>query len=263
MTLKDQLHPSLVALDGGINFRDMGGNRAADGRLIKPGYLFRSGALDQLTDADCHRLNTLAIVNILDYRDPDEVQQKPDVVWAGANYIHVPANPLSDKVNGNLEKLTSNDNNLRAFNGREFMLELYRLLPFNNPAYRRLASLLEAPAEGGLVQHCAVGKDRTGVGSALILFALGADKNTVMEDYLLTEMTLAPFRQKMLTQLSQKLDEHALEQFGYVMSAREEFLSTALSVIEERYGSTDNWLEQEFSLTSQRREALYARYLAE
>lgn len=183
----------------------------------------------------------------------------PDILWSGADYHHVPANPLSSEVNANLEKLTNET--LAAFDARAFMLELYRRLPFGNAAYQRLAQLLSNPGGGAIVQHCAVGKDRTGVGSALVLFALGADEATVLEDYLLTETTLATFREQMLDQLSIKLNAAALEQFAYVLSAREEFLITALGCIRQQYGSTDRWLEAEYGLGAAQREALQAFYL--
>ncbi len=47
MTVSTRLHPSQLPLDGGINFRDLGGNSAQDGRRIKPGLLFRAGSLDR------------------------------------------------------------------------------------------------------------------------------------------------------------------------------------------------------------------------
>ena len=53
MTAQILLHPSLAPLDGGINFRDFGGNGVADGRRIKRGLLFRSGSLERLTENDC------------------------------------------------------------------------------------------------------------------------------------------------------------------------------------------------------------------
>ncbi|CAI1744831.1 Uncharacterised protein [Serratia quinivorans] len=53
MTAQILLHPSLAPLDGGINFRDLGGNSVADGRRIKRGLLFRSGSLERLTEDDC------------------------------------------------------------------------------------------------------------------------------------------------------------------------------------------------------------------
>ncbi|MBW7984457.1 tyrosine-protein phosphatase [Enterobacillus tribolii] len=259
MTATIILHPSIAPLEGGINFRDLGGYVAADGRRIKRGKLFRSGSLDRLTESDCHFLQGVPVQHILDYRDADEVAGKPDIVWHGARYLNLPANPLSEEVNANLEKLSNET--LANFDAQGFMLELYRRLPFSNQAYQLLSTLLQSPGDGALVQHCAVGKDRTGVGSALILFALGADEATVMEDYLLTETTLAPFRSELLDHLSQQLNEQALGQFAYVLSAREEFLVTAMKEITQRYSSVDNWLEQEYGLDAGVRAQLQQRYL--
>ncbi|MNZ82691.1 Tyrosine-protein phosphatase precursor [compost metagenome] len=249
----------MAPLDGGINFRDLGGNSVADGRRIKRGLLFRSGSLERLTEDDCTFLAGVPVRSVLDYRDADEVLAKPDVLWNGADYHHFPANPLSNEVNANLEKLTSET--LAGFDAQAFMLELYRRLPFGNAAYKQLAQLLSNVDNGAIVQHCAVGKDRTGVGSALVLFALGADEATVVEDYLLTETTLATFREQMLDQLSIRLNASALGQFAYVLSAREEFLMTALNCIRDQYGSTDRWLEAEYGLGQNQREALQAFYL--
>ncbi|EOW1911223.1 TPA: tyrosine-protein phosphatase [Yersinia enterocolitica] len=264
MTTSALSHPSLLPLDGGINFRDLGGNVVADGRRIKRGLLFRSGSLDRLSTKDCAVLSSGSVAQILDYRDADEVQAKPDIVWQGASYHNIPANPLSSEVNANLEKLTNET--LATFDARAFMLELYRRLPFNNQAYKQLVSLLQNSASpehavAGVVQHCAVGKDRTGVGSALVLFALGADESTVLEDYLLTETTLAPFREHMLAELALKLNSQALGQFAFVLSAREEFIQTALRCIQERYGSREQWLQQEFGLGSIEREKLQSYFL--
>lgn len=259
MTAQTLLHPSLMPLDGGINFRDFGGNGVADGRRIKHGLLFRSGSLERLTDKDCEFLADVPVRSVLDYRDADEVQAKPDILWSGADYHHVPANPLSNEVNANLEKLTSET--LAGFDARAFMLELYRRLPFGNAAYKQLAQLLSNSGHGAIVQHCAVGKDRTGIGSALVLFALGADEATVAEDYLLTETALAGFREQMLDHLSIRLNAKALEQFAYVLSVREEFLMTALSCIRAQHGSTDRWLEAEYGLGAAQRETLQAAYL--
>lgn len=259
MTAQILLHPSLAPLDGGINFRDLGGNSVVGGRRIKRGLLFRSGSLNCLTENDCAFLAGVPVRSVLDYRDADEVQGKPDILWRGADYHHVPANPLSSEVNANLEKLTSQT--LAGFDAQAFMQELYRRLPFGNPAYKRLTQLLIAPDSGAIVQHCAVGKDRTGVGAALVLFALGADETTVVEDYLLTETTLATFREDMLDQLSIRLNASALGQFTYVLSVREEFLMTALNGIRAQYGSTDRWLEAEYGLGPGQRETLQAFYL--
>lgn len=253
------LHPSVVPLQGGVNFRDQGGYRVNSGRRIKYGMLFRSGTLDELTAKDCQYLASCFVGNILDYRDADEVQHKPDTVWQDANYYNIPANPISTDVNANLDKLTMET--IGSFNPANFMSELYDRLPFNNAAYRRLVELLQQPNEKGIVQHCAVGKDRTGIGSALVLFILGADPDTVMEDYLITETTLAPYKEKMLDHFASKLDKTGLERFNYVLSAKPEFLARSFSAIKERYSNVDRWLEHEFGLTAQKREQIQNKYL--
>lgn len=249
----------VLPLDGGINFRDLGGYPAVGGRRVRRGMLFRAGALNLLSQKDAEWLAAVPVSHILDYRDTDEIEAKPDTLWSGVHYHPLPANPLSHEVNANLERLTSET--LTTFDADAFMHTLYRLLPFNNQAYQQLVMLLLQRPAGGLVQHCAVGKDRTGVGVALTLLALGVDEKTVMEDYLLTNITLAPFREQMLAQYATSLNDLALAKLVRVLSARKDFLQTALTAIREQYGSVTGWLEHEYGLGSVQREQLQAYYL--
>jgi len=171
-------HPAFLSLQGGINFRDLGGQRTADGRRVRTGKLFRSGSLHMMTADDLTHLDAIPLSRVIDYRDPGEVNRSPDKLNEAAHYLNAPANPHVRDVNAKVTEL--NAATLNALNGEEFMLALYRQLPFNNAAYRQLAGWLMEPFDGALLQHCAVGKDRTGVGCALTLFALGCDRHTVM-----------------------------------------------------------------------------------
>ncbi|MFP1750030.1 tyrosine-protein phosphatase [Lonsdalea quercina] len=259
MTLAKTLHPSVLPLKGGINFRDLGGLAAADGRRVRPGKLLRAGALDELSDQDRTYLAGMPVAHVVDYRDISEAALRPDRLWAGVSYHGVPANPPSHEVTANLESL--GPEKLAELDARAFMLTVYERLPFDNHAYHCLVQLMQAPDQGALVQHCAVGKDRTGVGVALVLFALGADEQTVMDDYLLTETTLEPFRQRLIEELTPVLGEAAMRPFAFILSAREEFLQTALRTIRERHGSIDNWLMRDYGLDASARERLRERYL--
>ncbi|OKP02657.1 tyrosine-protein phosphatase [Xenorhabdus eapokensis] len=259
MTITFLSHPSLLPLHGGINFRDLGNKTLNNGAKIKPGLLFRSGSLDRLTENDQAFLVDQNLLQIIDYRDNSEIMDKPDRIWHGAHYYHAPANPLSKEVDANLDKLDKEI--LEQFDAKTFMSRLYKLLPINNPAYKRLATLLQQPEKGGIVQHCAVGKDRTGVGSALVLFALGADLDTVIEDYLLTNITLAPYRDYLLSEHAKMMSESVVEKFAYVYSVREEFLLTALDSINQHYGSIDIWLEKDIGLNIAAREKLQTYFL--
>lgn len=248
-----------LILDGGINFRDLGGLLAAEGQRVKPGYLFRAGDLHHLSARDCEILRELPLRVILDYRDEEECRIKPDKLWSGVEYHSVPANPAGQLVNGNLEKLTTEV--LAEIDARVWMSDFYRRLPFANPAYRQLVSQILSKPEGAIVQHCAFGKDRTGVGSALVLFALGADEETVMADYLRTGQALASYREQMLAQYAEVLDKRALQQFGYLLEANPDFLQAAIDAIAERYGSTAAWLAQDYQLDSGRCAELRSHYL--
>ena len=68
MTSSLSRHPAFLSLQGGINFRDLGGQLAADGRRVRSGKLLRSGALNRLTAEDLNHLDTLPLSRVLDYR---------------------------------------------------------------------------------------------------------------------------------------------------------------------------------------------------
>ncbi|ENN9207775.1 tyrosine-protein phosphatase [Klebsiella pneumoniae] len=252
MTSSLSRHPAFLSLQGGINFRDLGGQLAADGRRVRSGKLLRSGALNRLTAEDLNHLDTLPLSRVLDYRDPGEVARTPDKLSPLTHYLNAPANPPVSEVNAKVTEL--NAATLNALNGEQFMLQLYRQLPFNNPAYRQLAAWLTTPFEGALLQHCAVGKDRTGV---------GCDSETVMEEYLLTHGMLTQVEAWMLELLGNDLTAQGRQSLADILTVKESYLAAALSAIHQRYGTVDAWLAAEYQLTAPVRAALQARLLEE
>src|SRR5665647_178185 len=66
-------------LDGIHNFRPLGPYRLTGERRIRAGMVYRSGALDRMTDADRTWLTEVArISTILDLRHPDEIDPVAD-----------------------------------------------------------------------------------------------------------------------------------------------------------------------------------------
>lgn len=248
-----------MKLQGGINFRDMGGYLGAGGRRVKKNRLYRSGSLSRLTPEDCAQLEQLSVLHIHDYRDLQESRQDQDVVWRGAEYECVPANPSSHAVTKPDHDFYAEEA-LRAI-PPNFMETLYQKLPFQNQSYRRLFERLTLLTRGGFVQHCAVGKDRTGVGSALLLTALGVNEQTVLEDYLRTEQTLQPFREQLLNKVEGQLSSKSLETLHYLMSAQENFLAAAFAEIHKRYGSMERYFAVEYMLTPERLAAFQKNFL--
>ncbi|MDG0815990.1 tyrosine-protein phosphatase [Bdellovibrio svalbardensis] len=241
-----------MKLQGGINFRDMGGYQTKEGRKVKPKFFFRSGSLSKLTQEDLAQLQALSISHVLDYRDTHESQKDQDLLWHGVNYECCPANPPSHAMTAAMgdwftkERLES----LPA----DYMESLYQALPFGNSAYRRMFQKMDSLDRGGLLQHCAVGKDRTGVGSALLLSSLGVKKETVLEDYLKTEAGLLPFKMQIIERVEKFLSPKAMTRFEYMMSANENFLNAAFDEINKRYGNLEKFLETEYAITPEVRE---------
>jgi protein-tyrosine phosphatase len=68
--------------------------------------------------------------------------------------------------------------------GEEWLFETYRgILEEAGPVLGQLFSQLAAPDGVPAVFHCAGGKDRTGMAAALLLSWLGVDRQTVLDDY--------------------------------------------------------------------------------
>lgn len=233
----------VIPFAGTLNFRDMGGYPAADGRKVKYGILFRADELTGLSAEDIAFLESLNIRTVFDYRGNDEAELKPDPVLNGAINVRIPAIPdLEYRSHHDMAEM------MKQFTA-DTLDNMYGALPINNPSYKKLMELLADPERLGLIQHCAAGKDRTGVGSALILTLLGVPKELVMQDYLITNVTMAGFKEEMIAGLAGKVTAEELEVMSGLMDTREEFLESAFRAIEQTYGGMEAYFEQEFGLT--------------
>jgi protein-tyrosine phosphatase len=70
-------HSRVLPLQGGRNFRDLGGYPAAGGRHTVWGKLFRSGSMHGLTPADYTTLEARGIRVVCDFRDVKERGAEP------------------------------------------------------------------------------------------------------------------------------------------------------------------------------------------
>lgn len=244
-------------LKGGVNFRCLGGYLSDCGRKVKPRILYRSGTLSRLTEDDLELLQSTEISFILDYRDEQESAKDQDQVWQGVRYELWPANPKDESSSAAVADFFSNEH-LEAL-PEDFMEVLYRKLPFDNKAYQRLFD--EMRKGEGIVQHCAVGKDRTGVGSALLLLSLGVSEDQVISDYLITEKTLAPYRELVFKELGSSWSPRAQEVFRTMMSANADWLEASFQEIKKKYQNWDSYFVSEYSLDLAQRDSLKNTYL--
>lgn len=181
-------HSRLLPLQGGQNFRDLGGYRTRDGRIVRWGLLYRSGAMNGLTEADFVYLDRLGIRTVCDFRSTDERKAAP-VRWPGGRAPKVFADDYKLDMGGLDFRAAAKWN---AGQARKAMTSLYpRLLEQFNGQYRRMFEQLLA-GNVPLAFNCSAGKDRTGVAAALILTALDVPRETVIQDYLLSNRYFDP-----------------------------------------------------------------------
>ncbi|XID92405.1 tyrosine-protein phosphatase [Paenibacillaceae bacterium WGS1546] len=257
--MTQQLMPDcLLPLQGAVNFRDMGGLRTNDGRTVKRGLLFRAAELTGLTPEDHRLLQPIGLKLVFDYRNRGEAALRPDPAVGNAALVRVPANlEAEDKPHVTMEQLFAGGMH-KAFSD-DMLLSMYAELPIGNASYKRLMELLKEPENNlPLVQHCAGGRDRTGVGSFLILTTLGVPYETIMEDYLLSNVTLADYHREMYDMAANYLSQDELQTFRQAMALQPRYLDASLNSILRAYETFERYLEAEFGIDGAARERIQA-----
>jgi protein-tyrosine phosphatase len=177
----------LIALEGAVNFRDLGGYTTPDGQRTRWRVLFRADGLGELTGADLAIMRELGIRTVVDLRSGDEVEQ---------SRFDVDAHPVAFHHFPFIKALPSVEDFERApgFLGAQYT----EMLDDATPQIVGALTALAAPDARPAVFHCTAGKDRTGLLSALVLSLLGVPEETVVADYALSGEAMARLRAKLM-----------------------------------------------------------------
>jgi hypothetical protein len=164
-----------LAWDGCWNVRDLGGLTTADGRAIRRGAVVRGDSAHRLTVAGWSALVAHGVRTIVDLRDPSE--RTVDIAPRSADLTTVEL-PLEDRTDAAFwerwRHLSGTPLHYRAF------LERWP---------ERFAAVVAAIAEagpGGVLIHCAAGRDRTGLVTLVLLALLGVAPEEIAADYALS-----------------------------------------------------------------------------
>jgi len=216
--------------EGCVNFRDLGGYRTADGRMVAWRRLFRADGLNKLTPADRSQLTDLGLTTVIDLRTLDEAEQRGSfpVDEVPVHYVGL---PLTDVLPAT-EDLP--DWKEAAYVATRYGAMVSEGGPVLTEAIHVLASAESLPA----VMHCSAGKDRTGVLSALVLAFLGVPDQTIVEDYALSAAAM----ERLLERLKAEYPEaqEAVERYApAILHVVPETMEQFLAELRLEYGTYD------------------------
>ncbi len=223
---------------------------------MKWGKIYRSAEISKLTDQDLKVISSLNIKIVCDLRGHNEAQNAPDRLPPGIESILLPAG--SENVTGKqgdyLKYMTSAekaDSLIKSFYTKtDHLKEKYK------PMFDKLLSLGNDQA---LMFHCTAGKDRTGIGAAIILFALGVKETDIFNDYESTNYFRKTYNDRYINALVDKgISEKAAHN---LMDAKPEYLRAFIDAINVKFGSINNFLEKEIGLSKEKISLLKAKYL--
>jgi len=233
-----------LPLEGGSNFRDIGGYATASGRHVRWGMIYRSGGTPMLTPADLTRIQALGLAQMVDLRSSEERVIAPSriegIPYTAVGYSMV---PLISNVN------KSSEATYRAFPTM--------LAPQIKQIFAKLLSR-QAP----LAYNCSAGQDRTGFTTAIVLTALGVPNDTIETDYHLSTLYRRPENE--MPKLSPAMQETSpvAAYFGRALgdpvvrkpqplytADGTSYLTFALDEVKKNWGSVEGYLAAEAGVT--------------
>lgn len=201
---------------------------------MRMGALFRSDRLSTLTIDDLDELGSRGIRTVVDFRAGPEIERDRSRLWPGVT-AHISL-PVGDTVDGDISMVD------QIFEGRlrsvseDDMAGLYlQMVSTYGERFAQLVSIAADVDHLPMLFHCTAGKDRSGIASALLLEALGVDREAVLDDYCLSNELRSHQRIVELTPEFAKIGID-IDDVRAILSAPRQVMASVLSELDSRYG---------------------------
>ena len=239
-------------LEGTVNSRDTGGMPLRGGGATPTGVLYRSDALSGLTADGLEQLAATDIDVIVDFRTAFEQQMAPNRLPASRSFRTVTLPLLEGALTGLAQQAMqagrqAGDADAAASAVAEALHDLPTLgqlyigmLQHGATAFAEVARTIAVPTtpQQGVLVHCTAGKDRTGVAIAVILDAVGAEREAIVADYAVSELNLSgPWAERMLGVIEKMGVPLTPALTSLVVGSPASAIEEALGWLDERGGS--------------------------
>ena len=223
-----------IPLQGCFNFRDLGGYPTRDGAHVRWRRMFRADGLQALTESDvAHLRDELRLQAIIDLRSTAEVNNdgRGRLSETDIGFHHVPF------FDGGHPQQQAPPPDMTLDQMYIGMIERA-----SDPIARAIRVLSETEVEASAVYHCAAGKDRTGVLSAILLSLLGVEDELIIADYALSQESMDDVIERLDS--LRGYDEVWQELPPETLHARPETMRGLLGTMQERYGGMVGYVKQ-------------------
>ena len=265
--LEPKGRPSLIVgerapqLAGGVNFRDIGGYRTADGRCTNWGQVYRSGHLSNLTKKDREKIEKRGVRTIVDFRSLEESSNEKTVPL-GNTRLRVIGIPPGIGDRRYFHRLFAE--NVEPAPILKAMHNMFAALVRDYANYfRSFFEMLLEDYDGALLLNCSAGKERTGTGVALFLSALDVPILTIMYDFMLSERYY-PIE----SEIPRALKKYEVSLSGLkgrnlimpLLETRRSYIESIFETILNDHGSVSSFLEMECGVGPKERSRLKDLY---
>jgi protein tyrosine/serine phosphatase len=186
-----RLQPRDLVWDGCLNVRDLGGLPTQDGGETRFGAVVRADSVRQLSDDGWQALVHHGVRTVIDLRGDDELAEDPPAE-VPVDVVRVPFMEADGAewhaVETEVKAAVASAPDVPTGTRDVYLIYLEHFRSSVAASVKAVAAALP----GGVVIHCAGGKDRTGLLSAFLLHIAGVDTQEVGADYALSEERLRP-----------------------------------------------------------------------
>jgi protein-tyrosine phosphatase len=221
--------------DGCLNVRDLGGHPTEDGGETRWGAIVRADSVRQLSDAGWEALVGYGVRTVVDLRtDRELADDAPTDV--PVDVVHVETLEERGDVAAEVEARADTAPDAATATREVYLIFLER---FRENFARAVVEIARSP-EGGVVLHCAGGKDRTGLVAALLLRIAGVGIAEIAADYALSEERLRPRHEQWFAEAATDAERERLRRIAQTPAAA---IVGVLEELEWRYGSVAGYLK--------------------
>lgn len=213
-----------LPLDGAKNTRDIGGYPCPGG-AVRWGAFVRSDCPDCLSEKDIDFLRAYGISDVVDLRQKEETLKAPSALLNAPGFAvhHLSLNNSMRNINFQGDVPGS-------------MAGFYILLL--DEAQKEIGQVITAitNAKGGVLFHCAVGKDRTGVIAMLLLKLAGVCDEDIVADYAVTDI----YMREVFAQQQGAFNHMDIPEF--ILKSRPASMERVLRHLKEKYNTPREYL---------------------